>query len=63
MLGKELKEVAVPGSFIILLVQEQGTKRFVVPYGNTIFEAGDRLVMLTHTKDVQRTMDLFGVGN
>jgi len=63
VLGKELKEVAVPGSFIILLVQEQGTKRFVVPYGNTIFEAGDRLVMLTHTKDVQRTMDLFGVGN
>ena len=63
VLGKELKEVAVPGSFIILLVQEQGTKRFVVPYGNTMFEAGDRLVMLTHTKDVQRTMDLFGVGN
>ncbi|MGI5172730.1 Trk system potassium transporter TrkA [Treponema sp. OMZ 840] len=63
VLGKALKDIAVPGSFIILLIQEQGTKQFVIPYGNTVFEAGDRLVMLTYTKDIQRTMDLFGVGN
>ena len=63
ILGKELKDIAVPGSFIILLIQEQGTNNFVMPYGNTVFAAGDRLVTLMCAKDIQRTMELFGVGN
>ena len=63
VLGKELKDIAVPGSFIILLIQEHGSQQFVIPYGKTVFEAGDRLVMLTYTKDIQRTMEMFGVGS
>ena len=63
ILGKELKDIAVPGSFIILLIQEQGTNNFVMPNGNTVFAAGDRLVTLMCAKDIQRTMELFGVGN
>lgn len=63
VLGQKLRQIASPGSFVVLLIQEQDNGCFDVPCGDTLFKNGDRLVMLTYSKDVKATLETFGVGN
>ena len=62
-MGQKLRQIASPGSFVVLLIQEQDNGCFDVPCGDTLFKNGDRLVMLTYSKDVKATLETFGVGN
>ena len=63
VLGQKLRQIASPGSFVVLLIQEKGAVGFDIPCGDTLFKNGDRLVMLTYSKDVKATLETFGVGN
>lgn len=63
VLGQKLRQIASPGSFVVLLIQEQDNGCFDIPCGDTLFKNGDRLVMLTYSKDVKATLETFGVGN
>ncbi|QTQ17039.1 NAD-binding protein [Treponema parvum] len=57
--GKLLRDVADPGSFLVLLLQKAGTKEFVIPSGDTAFSAGDTLILVTKTSETQRILDVF----
>lgn len=62
VIGKQIKHIAEPGSFLILLIQEKGKTEFIVPSGDTTLEVGDKLVVIAYIKDNKHIMNKFGVG-
>lgn len=50
-IGKQLKDIASPGEFLILLVKKPGSARYELPQGNTFFSVGDHLVIIERTGD------------
>ena len=59
IIGKMIKEISKPGSFIILLIKEGET--YKVPDGNTVLEPNDKLVIITKTTNNAEILDIFGV--
>ncbi len=49
--GKQLKDIASPGEFLVLLVRKPGSQKFEIPQGNTFFNVGDHLVIIAKTGD------------
>ncbi|MBB5217809.1 potassium transporter TrkA [Treponema rectale] len=43
--GKTLKDVAMPGEYLMLLVKKNGSEMYELPHGDTVFAAGDHLVL------------------
>ena len=60
IVGKQIKEISKPGSFIILLIKEDKTETYKVPDGNTVLEKGDKLVIITKTTSNAEITQLFG---
>jgi trk system potassium uptake protein TrkA len=58
--GKALKEIALPGSYLLLLVQKKDAVRCVLPTGDTIIESGDRLILVTYTESADRVLAKLG---
>jgi trk system potassium uptake protein TrkA len=58
--GKALKEIALPGSYLLLLVQKKDAARCVLPTGDTIIESGDRLILVTYTEGADRVLSKLG---
>lgn len=50
-IGKQLKDIASPGEYLILLVKKIGSEKFELPQGNTTFSVGDHLVIIEKTGD------------
>lgn len=50
-IGKQLKDIASPGEFLILLVRKPGGAKYELPQGNTFFSVGDHLVIIEKTGD------------
>ena len=59
LVGKQLKEISDPGSFLILLIQGAGSKDYQIPGGDTVFSAGDHLILITLAKETKRILDTF----
>ncbi len=57
--GKTLKEISDPGSFLVLLIQSAGSKDYQIPTGNTVFSAGDHLILVTQAKETKRVLEAF----
>jgi len=58
--GKALKDIAENGKFLVLLVQKQNEQNFLVPGGNTILEAGDKIVLIINASENEHVMKKFG---
>lgn len=57
--GKYLRDIANPGSFLVMLLQKAGSKEYIIPVGNTQLSTGDRLVLITKTSETQHILDVF----
>lgn len=47
--GKQLKDIANPGQYLVLLIKKPGSKSYELPQGNTTLTAGDHLVIIEKT--------------
>ncbi|MDD6295086.1 MAG: Trk system potassium transporter TrkA [Treponema sp.] len=57
--GKFIREISDPGSFLILLIQKNGSNEYQIPAGNTMLSAGDHLILVTLAKETKRVLDVF----
>ena len=55
--GKALKDIALNGVFLVLMVKKQGSEHFTIPDGNTIMEEGDSVMLICYSKDNKRVID------
>lgn len=55
--GKSLKEVAMPGVFLLLMIRKNNATEYTIPDGNTVLESGDGLVLIAYSKDNRLVMD------
>lgn len=60
MTNSAIKDIAQPGSFLILLVKKANTASYIIPNGNTTITQGDSLVIITHTINNKNVLDVFG---
>lgn len=60
IVGKMIKEISKPGSFIILLIKEDDSENYKVPDGNTTLEKGDKLVIITKATSNADILQIFG---
>ncbi|MDR3311966.1 MAG: NAD-binding protein [Spirochaetaceae bacterium] len=72
--GKTVKEIAVPGAFVLLLIQKQGAAAetpaegahsgvaaaYAIPVGDTAIDAGDRLILGVNTDNAAKVLALLG---
>lgn len=58
--GKELKDIAENGAFLVLQVQKAGEKEFIIPYGNTLIEKDDKIIVITNSENNEHVMKKFG---
>ena len=57
--GKSLKEIANPGSFLVLMVKKPGLEEYKIVDGNTILQAGDRVVLITDAEKTKKILSNF----
>ena len=57
--GKSLKEIANPGSFLVLMVKKPGLEEYKIVDGNTILQAGDRVVLITDSEKTKKILSNF----
>lgn len=55
--GKSLKDIALSGVFLVLMIKKHGEEHFIIPDGNTIVEEGDSVVLICYSKDNKRVID------
>lgn len=58
--GKALKDIAEPGSFLVLLIKKEVESEFLIPKGNTILNSGDKLVLISNIEETPKVIDYFG---
>ena len=57
--GKPLREIADPGSFLVLLDKKLGTQNYTIPSGDTQFTAGDHVVLITKSENSKKILSYF----
>lgn len=58
--GKALKDIAEPGSFLVLLIKEEGQDDYIIPSGNTVLKGGDNLVLISDIEETAKVIEYFG---
>ncbi|MBR1638093.1 MAG: NAD-binding protein [Treponema sp.] len=58
--GKALKEIANPGSYLVLMARKVGAEGYQIANGNTVFSAGDHIVLITKADDSKKVLSFFG---
>ena len=61
--GKALKDIAENGRFLVLLVQKKKEESFQVPGGNTVLDAGDKIVLIINASENEHVMKKIGAEN
>lgn len=51
MIGKQVKEIELPGESLISIIKREGDIK--IPHGNTILKEGDRLLIVGETEDIE----------
>lgn len=59
-INKTLREIAKPGSFLIMLVKKYNASEFEIPVGDTILNAGDDVILITHVEENSNIVSFFG---
>ena len=49
--GKMLKDISIPGEYLILLIKKTGSKNYIIPQGDTVLSSGDHLVLIERAED------------
>ncbi len=57
--GKPLREIADPGSFLVLLDKKLGSQNYAIPSGDTQFAAGDHVVLITKSENSKKVLSYF----
>lgn len=60
-IGKTLKDIALAGVFLVLLIKASGSDDYLIPTGNTELNLGDTLVIISNTEKSRIVMENFGV--
>lgn len=60
VIGKTLREISNPGEFLILMIKQQEDAPYAIPLADTVFAAGDHLVIITLSEHNTKTVALFG---
>ncbi|ULQ61210.1 NAD-binding protein [Brucepastera parasyntrophica] len=55
--GRTLKDISIPGAFLILLVNKDNA--YVIPSGDTMLQAGDKIIFIVHSTENEKIMGLF----
>ena len=55
--GKSLKDIALSGVFLVLMIKKHGEEHFIIPDGNTVVEEGDSVILICYSKDNKRVID------
>ena len=58
--GKELKNIAVPGEFLVLLIKPAGAADYMIPRGDTVLTASSSIVLITVAKSNAKVLEKFG---
>ena len=58
--GKALKDIAEPGSFLVLLIQGKDQEEYSIPAGNTVLNGGDKLVLISDMEETAKVIEFFG---
>ena len=54
---KSLKDIALSGVFLVLMIKKHGEEHFIIPDGNTVVEEGDSVILICYSKDNKRVID------
>ena len=57
--GKPLREIADPGSFLVLLDRKLGANQYAIPSGDTQVAAGDHVVLITKAENSKKVLSYF----
>ena len=60
--GKSLKEIANPGSFLVLMDKKTGVNEYQIVNGDTRITAGDHIVLITVAENSKKVLEYFGNG-
>ncbi len=63
IIGTKLSDFSDLSAFIVLLVKEKESDKFMIPTGDAVFKAGDALVFLVQPENIFDVLGVFGVEN
>lgn len=58
---KPLKEIAEPGKFLAMQIMKKESNECLIPGGNTILNAGDKIVIIINSDESEYVMKKFGM--
>ena len=58
--GKALKDIAESGKFLVMQIQKSGEEKYSSPGGNTVLDAGDKIILIINAADNEHVMRKFG---
>ena len=58
--GKALKDIAEPGTFLVLLIKNKDQEEYSIPAGNTVLNGGDNLVLISNMEETAKVIEYFG---
>lgn len=47
--GKQLKDIANPGQYLVLLIKKSGSRNYELPQGDSVLNSGDHIVLIEKT--------------
>lgn len=57
--GKTLKEIANPGSFLVLMIKKPGLSEYKIVDGNTVIQTSDRVVLISNADNTKKVLSNF----
>lgn len=59
VIGKQLKEISNPGTFLVLMIKKAGTDSYTIADGNTKFYTGDHVVLISQSENSKKILNSF----
>lgn len=59
VLGKQLKEISNPGTFLVLMIKKAGTDTYTIVDGNSKMYTGDHVVLISQSDNSKKILQTF----
>ena len=59
ILGKTLKEISNPGTFLVLMNRKNGNDKYQIVDGNTVISTDDHIVLITEAENSKKVLSYF----
>ena len=59
IIGKQLKEIADAGNFLVLMIKTKDAQSYEIVNGNTTITAGSHLVLITKSDNSKKVLSYF----